>query len=255
MRLSFVKMLLLASLVLFTACEVGMPEGVITPDKMESVLHDYHLAQVMTAGQSTSSYEKKLHINYVFDKYGITKEVFDSSLVWYTRYPKHMLKIYSKLEKKLAAEINSGLYGAPLYTTDYTADTLDLWGGARVQLLSSSPICNRVTFDYSTEEAFAQSDSVSLSFTARYLQSPAGSFAPRASAALVVEYADNSYASRCVDIKADGNFELGVGSSGGSLIKRVRGFVYYTDSDSLCLSKLLLGDMRVKRVRTIEDKK
>ena len=105
MKRFFVTTLIFSFLLTLAGCKVEIPEGVILPDKMENILYDYHLAQAITANQSSSSYEKKLPINYVLEKHGVTKAVFDSSLVWYTRYPKQMLRIYSNLESRLKDEI------------------------------------------------------------------------------------------------------------------------------------------------------
>ena len=44
---------------LLAGCAVEIPEHVIKPDKMENVLYDYHLAQVLTSEMSSASYERK----------------------------------------------------------------------------------------------------------------------------------------------------------------------------------------------------
>ena len=58
------KILFLFLCLLLAACQVEIPEGVIKPDKMEDLLYDYHLAQAITAEETSMSYKKKLHINY-----------------------------------------------------------------------------------------------------------------------------------------------------------------------------------------------
>ena len=40
MKRYFAKTLFLLSLLLFVACKVEMPEGVIKPDKMEDIIYD-----------------------------------------------------------------------------------------------------------------------------------------------------------------------------------------------------------------------
>ena len=74
---------------------------------MEAVLYDYHLVQAMSSEYSSATYREKLFYSYVFTKHNITKEHFDSSLVWYNRYPKHMLRIYTNIEAALEKEIEA----------------------------------------------------------------------------------------------------------------------------------------------------
>ena len=109
MKCSFVKTLCLLITLFVVGCKVETPEGVLPPEKMENVIYDYHLVQAITTEYMPLNYEKKMHINYVFEKHGITKEQFDSSLVWYTRYPRRMHRIYASLEKRTMEELLSML--------------------------------------------------------------------------------------------------------------------------------------------------
>lgn len=253
MRLFIKKLLCAVALLCVVGCEVKIPEGVIVPEKMEPLLYDYHLAQVITAGQASSSYEKKLHINYVFDKHGVTKEVFDSSLVWYTRYPRKMLNIYSSLEKKLAAELDDKdiTLSQELQAVE-DAETVNLWSGSRLKILSSAALCNKVTFKVQAAPSDLRGDSVSLSFTALNLLSDSA-LQSRATAAITVEYKDGSEAANSVNITNNGAYIVAVERNYDSDIKEVRGFVYYTDNDSLCSSKLLLSDIKLLRIHPVTE--
>ena len=242
---------------LFVGCAVEIPEHVIKPDKMESVLYDYHLAQVITSEMSSASYEKKLHASYVFKKHGITKEQFDSSLVWYTRYPKQMVRIYSNLEKRVTAEIEatSGGYDVLAGMRDaekMMADTVNLWNKRRVSLLSSAALTNRVEFNYNADTTYVRGDSIVLSFTARFLPD-ADSVKQKAHVALVVQYTDKSSKSNGMPLQGDGAYKVDVLRDFKRDIEAVQGFVYYSDNDSLHLSKLLLGDIAVKRIHPLKE--
>lgn len=50
------------------------------------------------------NYKKALYVEAVFKKYGTTEEVFDSSMVWYTRNTKILSEIYEKVNKRLKAQ-------------------------------------------------------------------------------------------------------------------------------------------------------
>ena len=258
MKRYFAKTLFLLSLLLFVACKVEMPEGVIKPDKMEDIIYDYHLVQVLTTDQMATSYERKLHINYVFEKHGVTKEQFDSSLVWYTRYPKKMVKIYANLEERAKAELEAMGDGAAavadvMNSEKMLADTVELWNGSSVRLLSSSPLNNRITFNYAADTTYVKGDSVRFLFSARYLPGAMGGLNHFAHAALVVEYDNDSYASKGVTLSADSTYVLAVERNYDSDIKSLHGFLYYSDNDTLCASKLLLGDISVKRIHPEEE--
>ena len=97
--------LFLLSMTLFS-CKVEIPDSVLPPEKMEAILYDYHLTASMTTTYASVSYKEKLMYTYVYDKHGVTKEEFDSSLVWYNRYPKHIKEIYANLETRLQQEVD-----------------------------------------------------------------------------------------------------------------------------------------------------
>ena len=87
------------------SCEVKMPDDIIAPDKMEKLLYDYHLVQSMSSEYASDEYKEKLYFKYVFAKHNVTEAEFDSSLVWFNRYPKHMFRIYQNLEQRLEGEV------------------------------------------------------------------------------------------------------------------------------------------------------
>ena len=62
-------------------CGKKIPEDIIQPDAMESLLYDYHLASTMSSSVSyTENYKKDAYFKYVFQKHHVTEEEFDYSL-------------------------------------------------------------------------------------------------------------------------------------------------------------------------------
>lgn len=82
-------------------------EYVMPKDKMEDVLYDIQLAQ--TAFQNgrfdlRTNEQKEAVYEGIFAKHGITKEILDSSLVWYADHIDVLLKTSDKVTNRLKAE-------------------------------------------------------------------------------------------------------------------------------------------------------
>ena len=62
-------------------CGKKIPDDIIQPDAMESLLYDYHLASTMSSSVSyTENYKKDAYFKYVFQKHHVTEEEFDRLL-------------------------------------------------------------------------------------------------------------------------------------------------------------------------------
>ncbi|PIF01902.1 MAG: hypothetical protein CR965_01135 [Paludibacter sp.] len=91
--------LLLIVTILFIGCS-NRPKNVLDEKEMENFLFDMHLLE---SSLRTGSYlyktprEKQFYYAELFDKHGITKADYDSSIVWYTKNPKEYNRIYDKV--------------------------------------------------------------------------------------------------------------------------------------------------------------
>lgn len=244
---------------LFTllSCEVKVPENVVSPEKMEAFLYDYHLVQSMTGQYSSDEYKEKLYYSYIFKKHNIEKSHFDSSMLWYSRYPKHMRRIYERLEARLDAEVdklnaakNIVEEGVSLETVSLAADSVDLWTGLKLQYLSSTSLNNKLTFSFQVPDdtTFVKNDSLAFSFAAFFLDAGNHSLKQRAYASIYLEYADKTLFTAAVDIDTCGLYNLKVPRNADSKLKTMSGFVYYTDNDSTARAGLLLSDISVVRI-------
>lgn len=248
-----ISYLLLAALFVLVSCQVKIPDGIISPDKMESVLYDYHVTQALSSEVSSSpEYHKKLYHEYVFGKHGIDKALFDSSLVWYTRHPAYMTQIYANLQERLDYElavmqdekINAQM--STLSEVDIYADTLDMWFGKKVDALSSSSMNNLLSFTYSSDSAFVAGDSVVMTVNTRfYSQKPV---MQKVYAAVVIKYKDNSTVSNVLEIASSGKYALQFERDYDKLINGVNGFIYYSDTDSVAASGVALSGLSLRRI-------
>lgn len=258
MRSSAVKIVLFLLLLPFVSCKVDVPENILPPDKMEAVLYDYHLTGSMTTTFASVTYKEKLMYSYVYAKHGITKEVFDSSLVWYNRYPKHIKRIYENLESRLQAEIDvlklhegMNYKNVDLGLANLTDSVAELWTGHPVKLLSATPLMNKVqfSFDVPKESSFVAGDSLSFSFDATFLPRNVCDVRQNVYAALTLEYGDGKYYVTGESVCETGAFVLAVPRNNDSRLKSMSGYVYYFDNDSLSGSHVLLSDISLKRLQ------
>lgn len=242
-------------------CEVEMPDYVIKEDKMEEVLYDYHLAHAIASSLGgASDYQSKLYCDYVFKKHGITKEQFDTSMVYYARYPAKMKPIYERLSnrldaevKELEAKVDKSGEELKLDASDLIGDTINLWQGQNVNLLSSNALLNKIEFAYSIDNLYKPGDSVSLSFGVHFIKPEDNNSTQIAHAALLYEYTDSTFESSGKGITNDGFYVLAVERDFTKTIKEVRGFIYYNDNDTLFRSRMLISNMKVERLREAND--
>jgi hypothetical protein len=98
----FVILTLLLPLFIMVSCERDRPpKDLLEKDEMIPLLIDLHMAYAI---QSSVQFRKiSLDVDtvdtytYIFDKHGVQKAVFDSSVAWYSRHPKRFTEIYDEV--------------------------------------------------------------------------------------------------------------------------------------------------------------
>ena len=240
-------------LLLLVSCQVKIPKEIIQPDKMETVLYDYHMVQAMGSEiTSTPEYQLKLYHSYVFDKHGITKALFDSSMVWYTRHPAYLTQIYADLQEQFDHEVavlqdeKELTQNVKKNSIDENADTLDMWRGKEVLHLTSSPINNRLFLSFESDSAFIEGDSVALALNTRFFAEK--DFNAKIHAAILVTYKDGTISSVATDINSSGRYALEVNRDYDKVMKKVEGFVYYTDENESWSSGVVLDGLSLLRI-------
>lgn len=250
------RILPFVALMAFVSCKVEMPKDVIPQGKMEEILYDYHMVQSMSSEYASDSFKEKLFYEYVFAKHNVTKEQFDSSMVWYNRYPKHMLKIYENLEAKLEKEIDAfgdikGTLdeGVSLNVAYLATDTAELWTSTPSKMLLATPLHSNLTFAFETSDtAFVAGDSLSFSFNASFVPGRSEGIKQEAYAAVIVDYIDGTSENSSVSITNSGAVALSLNRNYQSRLKAMSGFVYYFDNDTTASSRLVLTGISVTRI-------
>ena len=165
---------LLFFLLLLSSCSVDLPSYVISEGKMERILYDYHLAQGMAEAKGGDvETNRYLYVQKVFEKYNITEEQFDTSMVWYSGHTSHLQKMYDRIEARLERESNAA--GLNLTEVDqysrYTAegDTANIWRGREMMFLHGNREENLLTVVVPADSTFRPGDTFMLHTTNRFI--------------------------------------------------------------------------------------
>ena len=254
-RSSINILLLMVAMVLSVACSDKRRGGMLPPAKLEAVLYDYHLAQVIVGDlPSSQRYKKDLYFNYVYDKHGVTAAEVDSSLVYYARYPEGLSEIYANLSKRIENNLlrmeNEDKPIKVREAISVVGDSADLWYDTRLLQLSSSPLANsRYTFSIPIDTNFKAGDHLVWSGKAIFLQGRVDSLHRYLHLNLKVKYMNDSIASADTLLHTSGNFSIAVSDT--SVVKTIYGTAYLKSSDAA--ERLLIVAPSLVRTRSSND--
>lgn len=165
-------MLLFAVSSFIVSCTDKPNELVMSQGKMEDVLYDYHIADGIINACAYDSVKKAECINAVFDKHGINREIFDSSMVYYMRHADIMEGIYTHLESRIQNEARlQGVDGGDMNLTsnDAKADTANIWNLERTKVLATEVPYNTMRFDFKADSTFKAGDRFILKFKSDFI--------------------------------------------------------------------------------------
>ncbi len=213
-----------------SACHVKRPDTVLPDAKMEDVLYDFHLAKAVGEELSLNdNSQKMLYMGYVYKKHGITQAEFDSSMVWFSRHPDELVKIYEKVNARLKGkrvEIDRlmALRGEKPKESQ-AGDSVDIWLDAPVYRLTGTPLDNKITFTFPADSNFQNRDT--MKWTARF-RYPDTLSIPIMAMQVIYEK-DTLHTLRLPAQAATETVWLAADTLGA--LKEVRGFIYYPAKD------------------------
>lgn len=213
------------------ACGVKRPEEVLTDEKMQAVLYDYHLAKAM--GDEVSyqeNYKRALYVKAVFEKHGITQEQFDSSMVWFSHYPDKLAKMYEQISAQLKQErdgVNRLIAMRDNQShASVSGDTVDVWGCERRVRLTGLPMSNKLAFCFAADTCFHERDRLVWQMDFDFIGGvPDSTHTPVM--AMQMAYANDSVIQVLKHIRQTGIHSLTLQNDTLGKIKEIRGFVYY----------------------------
>lgn len=230
------SLLFVALLVLLSACAHKHGGGVLSPAKLEAVLYDYHLAQVMVNDlPANQRYKKELYFAYVYDKHGVTKADIDSSLVYYARHPKGLSEVYANLSKRVEDDIQRlDEEDKPLKVREaisVAGDSADLWYDVNfVEMNASTLKGNKYTFTIPTDTNFRPLDHIVWGGEVRFLDDEVDSLYKYLHLSLRVAYMNDTVVYADTMLCASGMFSLEVYDS--AMVRNIDGVAYMKSRDA-----------------------
>ena len=109
MRSQLIIALILISL---AACNKAKPDkDIIPPETLVPVLIDLHVTYAIQTSPEFRTISRKVDsidpYSYVFNKHDITKELFDSTIAWYSSHPDLFTAIYDEVVMQLTQAADS----------------------------------------------------------------------------------------------------------------------------------------------------
>lgn len=237
-------------LALLTACGQDTPDDILSSNRMEDVLYDYHLAMGLPGNDFNRSYEKEAFRNFVFGKHGITEADFDSSMVWYTRHSEQLAAIYENLSQRFGKEherMDMLVEGQKEDTRFVSGDTVDIWKKKRLYRLAETPLTNQLIVQVKPDTTFHPKDAFLWEMDCRFL-SPG-----KAVMGLNVVYDNDSVVGQTQTITRSGHYALRLHSDSAYTIKNLNGFIQMMNDSTSQKSHLLIHGISLIRYHAKND--
>ena len=251
MKTRLSNILLLAILaVLVSSCRLKRPDDVLSPRKMEAVLYEYHMAQALVSDlPKDEKFKSPAYYNGVYSNNKTTKEEFERSLKWYTRYPKEFAKIYKRLSNRIDDEYKaSSKVLAQIEKRSFdiqSGDSVDMWYLNRSALLNTSEYMKKMTFSIPQDSTIYKGDTVVFSLNGTFVS--LDSLVPqKAYVSFSAEYED-SVSTADTMLLSSGPVSLSLVLSNRYKISFIRGSVNYLDETDNRSSFLVLSDINLMR--------
>lgn len=243
-------LIVLMLLPMLSGCRLRRPESVLSPKKMEQFLYDYHLAQAI--GQDLPQNERYVtnaYIDWAYRRNNISKEEFDRSLIWYTRYPKELSKIYKRLSNRIDDEykaVSKSLSQIEKKSFSIqSGDNVDLWYLDRTALLNTSEHMNKLTYHINRDTTFYKGDTVSLGLYGTFVS--VDTVVPQYAHISLSAYYDDGITTADTVIKGSGQVSLSVILDTAKTLSNISGAISYLDYTDNRNALLILSDIELMR--------
>lgn len=203
------------------------PDYVIGEKDMVDLLVDVHKAEAVIEsnyGDYNSKADKKKLREAVFLKHGITKEQFDTNLVWYGHHIEDYMKIYEQVVERLKAENEEAkklLAEENSQTMSQPGDSVDVWKQRRAHVFDTRQADNLLTFDIAPDENFRARDYFELRFKVLLLPK----LAVKPQVYLAARHTNHDVVYNQLDIDKEGWYSLPLQTDSATALSRLYGYM------------------------------
>ncbi len=246
------SILCIFALLMVFACSPTVPKEYIQPGDMEDILYDYHVAQAMsrTKGGSGVELTRKIYIDAVLQKYGVTEADFDSSLVYYYSRADKLREIYSNVTERLgedAKQLGAAISDINMYSQySSTGDTANIWNQASSLLLIPRPTQNRFDFKVEVDTAFYLGDSFMFQFVSEHLYQTGSKDAV---VCVVSEYEGDSIIQSTSHVTVSGLAQIRIPANKENKLKEMKGFIYLNDGGDQSETRKIMYVSQIQLIR------
>lgn len=162
------SLLFFVILSLITACD-SRGKYVLDNDDMEDILYDIHKSHFLFEDDIERRYNAACQYaltQHILKQHDVTKQQWDSSLVYYTRNADQLERIYERLSERL--ELEATAMGAGI---SEVSDSTDIWMADRNIILTTDEIHSSYQWKIKTDSIFKDGEKVTLRCMAHFLVS------------------------------------------------------------------------------------
>ncbi len=230
---------------------------ILSEKKMENVLFDYHIAEGISRFENADSAAEARLLAMVLDKHGITKEIFDSSMVYYMTYADRMYDIYTRLSDRFTNEgrLQGIETGSRAMSFSVDGDTANIWPLEEKYTFTAYVPDNLLRYRIQADSTFREGDRFILSFEGNYLFQDG---TRNGTVMFAVRFADDSVATRTKQISTGGSNTLEINDTKRVGVKEVLGYFLQkqqsgkSEQTAPSLRMMILSDIRLIKMHTEE---
>lgn len=153
---------LLLSAAFITGC-INRPEYVLSEEQMVDLLVDVHKSEGLMEVQhnTLTSAQQRDVMSTVLAKHNVSKERYDSSLVWYANNLKLLIRVYSHVDEELNKEFD--FWGAEIakirdFGLSEAGDSVELWTQREYMILDKKLSVTSKTWTLTPDSNFVATD-------------------------------------------------------------------------------------------------
>lgn len=237
----------IATIALIAASCSKVPDYVIPPDKMASLMADIHIGESVVdlnrMDYPTDS-DRMLMKQSVLIKHGVTQEQLDTSFDWYGHNISYYMDVYDKTIEILEKRISETGNRIAAEAISIAGDSVDVWTNAHFLVVNSLSPSQYVTFSLNRDQNWESGDS--YTWRAKFTNNAGSS-----TWGIMADYSDGSSEFNTTELSGDGWQEIQFVSDSTKTAERIYGYIKFEPKAS---STLWADSIMLVRNRLAKDK-